>query len=83
MAGEWKTTSDTPVHPTLEAWIWAEAKGGRKLEAVMFTCGATMRCTIRWTDGTRQQLIVGERAPWQVCVLAKRSLDDGDPPDAP
>ena len=73
---EWKNAYSTPSFPTLSDWLHEEAKDGRKFDHVMFATGNHLRGEITWSDGTRQEIIVGERAPSVVCVLMRRDIED-------
>lgn len=74
MAEPWKNAYGTLAFPTLEEWLREEAKNGQKLTSVMFATDTHLRGEILWTNGTAEEIIVGPRAPGQVCVLARREV---------
>lgn len=71
---EWKRATGTTAHPTLEDWIAHEARSGRKLDAVMFAVGDSMRATITWTNGTTQEVIVAD-TPEGVRMTFRRDVE--------
>lgn len=76
---EWKRATDTAAYPTLEDWIANEARGGRKLDGVMFAVGDSMRATITWTNGKVEQLIVAD-TPEGVRVTFRRDVEASPEP---